>query len=74
MSLWMNIEDFGVADSPKQTAGFLARLVRRFRAADVAARESATPRSDAASYTGPERRSGRERRATPRKGPDRRRG
>lgn len=74
MSLWMNIDDFGIADAPKQTRGFLARVARRFRAADVAALESATPHTDAASYDGPERRRGRERRGIARKSPDRRRG
>lgn len=74
MSLWMNIDDFGVADSPKRTQGLLARLARRFRAADVAARESAAPPADAPTYDGPERRRGRERRMVARKSPDRRRG
>ena len=74
MSLWMNPEYFGVAESPAQAPGLLARLARRFRAADVAARESAAPPSGAAPYTGPERRAGRDRRREPRSGADRRRG
>ncbi len=73
MSLWMNLEHFGVVESPTGTPGFLTRLARRFRAADAAARESAASRPDARPYSGPERRAGRDRRSTPRSGPDRRR-
>ena len=74
MSLWMNLDQFAVAEAPSRGPNLLVRFARRFRAADVAARESALAPADARPYGGPERRAGRDRRRTARTGLDRRRG
>ena len=69
MSLWMNLEQFEVHAGSGPVSGWLARLSRFVRAGEraVAAGEDVER-----AYTGPERRSGVDRRATPRRGPDRR--
>ncbi len=71
MSLWMNLEQFEVHAGSGPVSGWLARLSRFVRA-----RERGVAEGDDVerAYAGPERRSGTDRRSTPRRGPDRRRG